>query len=181
MVKRAEDYFEKLYEMFPTVEKSDIKRIVNYGYRMLFKALRRGCDVNIKSKDGFWIYFGQLTNNSVEHHTNYRKKLLEKIHYLYNLRIKNWDGYYYTALLENEYDPKQIEYIIDRPIIKSIDYAKLFFNGFNYIIRFKYPEDLGFIFKKDKMVCKQCEVVLHRDGPMKLADMLVDNKKYEIL
>ena len=55
MVKRTEDYFKQLYEMFPEVEKSDIKRIVNYGFRMLFRLVRRGCDVNLNNKN-FWIY-----------------------------------------------------------------------------------------------------------------------------
>jgi len=33
MVKYVKDYYEEIYKMFPDIPKSDIKRIVDYGWK----------------------------------------------------------------------------------------------------------------------------------------------------
>ena len=44
MVKYVNDYYEELYKMFPEVPKSDIKRIVNYGWKQIYLINSYGCD-----------------------------------------------------------------------------------------------------------------------------------------
>jgi hypothetical protein len=45
MIKTVEDYYDRLYEMFPEVPKEDVRRSVNYGWRKFYWYNLRGCDV----------------------------------------------------------------------------------------------------------------------------------------
>ena len=38
------DYIERIQQQFPYLQESDIKTIVNYGWRMLYLANLAGCD-----------------------------------------------------------------------------------------------------------------------------------------
>jgi len=45
MIKYVDDYIDKLQEKYPNVLRSDIKKIVNFGFRLMFRLVRRGLDV----------------------------------------------------------------------------------------------------------------------------------------
>jgi len=47
MVKRVDDYVDKLCEKYPTILRSDIIKIVNYGFRLMFRLVRRGLDIQL--------------------------------------------------------------------------------------------------------------------------------------
>ena len=66
MLKSVNDYLPELIAQFPTVPPEDVKRAVEYGWRMLYYYNLRGCDTLISStKYRYWFYCGQLTRDSI--------------------------------------------------------------------------------------------------------------------
>lgn len=105
MLTDVSTYLPKLQEQFPTVPPEDIKRAVEYGWRMLYYYNLRGCDTLISStKYRYWFYCGELTRDSLKHFNYYKRMLRRKLRVLYSKKVKEWDGYYYTGLTDKEYN-----------------------------------------------------------------------------
>ena len=101
--KEISDYYEKLYEKFPNVPKADIRRIVNYGWRLIYILTLSGIDIELNNSNFFFL-IGPLFKNSLLHFRNYVRKLKQKVIFLYKKRKTEWDGYYYFALSQAEYE-----------------------------------------------------------------------------
>jgi hypothetical protein len=101
-IKTVNDYIESIHEKFPEVQIQDIKRICTFGFKSLYLHNSYGGDTLIKDND-LWCYIGNLTNNSLKHFNYYARKLAVKIRVLYKRKKIPWDGYYYFALTDNEY------------------------------------------------------------------------------
>lgn len=102
-VKTIQDYYQKLFELYPTLPESDIKRIVLYGWKNFYLYSSYGTDILINRK-GLWFYCGQLMNDSLKYFEYYKKKLSSKIRIFHARNHIPWDGYYYFALTKNQYD-----------------------------------------------------------------------------
>lgn len=102
-LKTVNDYVESVSAKFPDVDINDIKRICTYGFKSLYLHNSYGGDTLIKDND-LWCYIGNLTNDSVKHFNYYARKLAVKIRVLYKRKKVPWDGYYYFALTESEYE-----------------------------------------------------------------------------
>lgn len=193
MYTTVNDYLPKLQEMFPTIKKSDLKRMAEYGWRMFYFYNLRGCDTVIDSKKHkFWMYCGDLYDDSVKFYNYYRKRLRCKLRVLYAKKKIAWDGYYYTFLNDDEYKeilnkkkrrgrPKKYYHFKDKLSFKIQDEAKLYYNWAKYIIKFKYNVDMGYSFHKNDLKCEDFEIVLERESPDKFKDILITNAKYELL
>lgn len=97
------NYIEQLHKSFPTLSTSDIKKIIEYGWRSLYLANLAGCDtLVISTKFNYWFYIGQLQKDSIKHFNYYRRQLIRKIQFIYKRIKPDWDGYYYTGLSEEE-------------------------------------------------------------------------------
>ena len=103
--KTTKDYYDKVSEAFPEVPKKDIERIMNYGWKSVYLHNVYGGDTILKddSKNKFLFYIGNLTFDSLKHFQYYVKKMIVKIRVLYNRAKTQWDGYYYFALSDNQY------------------------------------------------------------------------------
>ena len=80
--KEISDYYEKLYEKFPNVPKADIRRIVNYGWRLIYILTLSGIDIKLNNSNFFFL-IGPLFKNSLLHFRNYVRKLKQKVIFLY--------------------------------------------------------------------------------------------------
>ena len=185
MIKYVDDYIDRLQEKYPNVLRSDIKKIVNFGFRLMFRLVRRGLDVQIQNKD-LWFYIGELTNDSVRHYHYYKRKLLLKIRYIFEQKHK-WDGYYYTAVPEEYYKkltkktPIRTIHLTNATMFKCLDAAKVYYNNMKHFIRFKPIVDLGYSYYKENVTLKQVKLVYSRDKAMALKDLMIDSKNYEIV
>jgi hypothetical protein len=81
-IKTIKDYYEELYKKFPEVDKKDIQRILNFGWKSLYLHNSYGGDVLIRDNN-FWSYIGILTKDSLKHFIRYITKLCIKIRVLY--------------------------------------------------------------------------------------------------
>lgn len=63
-IKHVEDYYDAVSEKFDWVDKEDIKKILNHGFRSLYRLNANGADVTVVDKfddKTFICYFGKFT------------------------------------------------------------------------------------------------------------------------
>lgn len=188
-IKHIQDYYNEIQKKYPDVPMSDIKKILNFGWKSLYQHNSYGGDVCITDNSTF-IYFGRLMCNPIKWFLYYQKKLAIKIRVLFKRRNRNvpWDGYYYFALTkgqEEEYwkqvnrrgRPKKwftfgpiVLYKIKEECIAREARKRIFF-------RVPFAADLGYHIFKREFTTDSAEIVLVRDNKFK--DLLVTNNNYE--
>lgn len=189
-IKYIKDYYEPLYEMFPDVPKKDVQRILNYGWKALYLHNSYGGDTIITDKD-FWSYIGTLRKDSLKHFMYYIKKLTIKLRVLYKRNKIPWDGYYYFALTDKQYEdylkqknkkgrPKKIFKYGNQVLYKILDECKIQEYNRKYIFRIPYISDLGLSFYKQDLTSDKAELIITRDT-QKFKDILISNNNYEFL
>lgn len=189
-VKTVKDYYEQMYEMFPEVPKKDIQRILKYGWKSLYLHNSYGGDTII-TDSSFWSYIGTLRKNSLKHYMYYIKKLTIKLRVLYKRNKIPWDGYYYFALTDNQYEeylkqknkkgrPKKHFKYGNQVLYKILDECKIQEYNRKYIFRIPYISDLGLSFYKKDLTSDKAELIITRDV-QKFKDILVSNNNYEFL
>lgn len=189
-VTKINDYYEKLYEKFPDVPKSDIQRIVKFGWRSIFLHNSYGGDVFLKDND-LWFYIGQLSNNSIKHFKYYIRKLITKIRILYQRRKIEWDGYYYFALNDSAYEnylkqknrrgrPKKNFNFGQVFMYQILDECKLAESAHKYIFRIPYITKVHFKFYIPELITDKAELIITRE-PLKFKDILTNSNEYEFI
>lgn len=188
--KTIQDYYDQIYKEYPTVSKSDIKRILQYGFKSLYLHCSYGGDV-LLNRLGFWFYCGQLTNNSVRWFEYYKRKIKIKLRVLYKRKQIPWNGYYYFALSENQYNdylsqknkkgrPKKNFTFSHVVLYKIYDECNITESGKVAIFKIPMSIDLGFDYYKKEMITDKAELVLVRP-PLKLEDILLSVYDYEFI
>lgn len=184
-----QDYIPKLKELYPDLKEEDIKRIIEYGWRMIYVANIAGCDTLVMSqKHKFWFYIGTLKKDSIEHYNYYKTKLLRKIRFLYYRLKPKWEGYYYLGLTEEEAQPlikkkgrKRIHYSFNNKLVfKDKDSSTLYYSTYPYIIRYKGLVDVGFKKYYETLNIDNPEMVLKKSSST-FEDILVINNDYDLL
>lgn len=189
-VKNAQDYYEQMFELYPTIPKSDIKRILQYGWKSFFLRNSFGGDTLIMRK-GFWFYCGKLMNNSVKWFSYYKNKMCKKLRYMYCIKKIPWDGYYYFSLTRKQYEeylsqknkkgrPKKNFTFQKKILYKIYDECSIFNNGHVALFRVPMPLDLGFTLYKEKFITDKAELILVRE-PLKLEEILLSVYNYEFI
>ena len=189
-VKTIQDYYQKLFELYPTLPKQDIKRIVLYGWKSFYLHNSYGGDVLI-NRLGFWFYSGNLMNNSVRWFEYYKRKMRVKLRVMYKRKQIPWDGYYYFALSQNQYDeylgqknrrgrPKKKFTFSNTLLYKIYDECNITESGKVAIFRISWPLDMGFTNYKEQLITDKAELILVRE-PLKLEDILLSVYDYEFI
>lgn len=189
-IKTVKDYYEQLYERFPGVPKKDIQRILNYGWKSLYLHNSYGGDTFIQDKE-LWCYIGHLKKDSLQYFLYYIKKLSIKLRVLYKRNKIQWDGYYYFALTDQQYEeyigqknkrgrPKK-NFTFNKVFMYQIlDECKIREFGKKYIFRIPYISKVNFKFYVPKLVTDKAELIIKRE-PLKFKDILVYENKYDFL
>lgn len=191
MITTVKTYLPRLQEQFPSVPLEDIKRAVEYGWRMLYYYNLRGCDTLINSTTHkYWFYCGELTKDSMKHFNYYKRMLRRKLRVMYSKKVKTWDGFYYIGLTDAEYNQlnkkgpgrkKQLFTFYNKLLLKSYDEAYVYYSWSKYIIKFQYITDLGYSYFKSELQCKNPETVIIKESPSTFQDILITNHKYTVL
>lgn len=189
-VKKINDYYEELYKLYPDVPKSDIKKILNYGWRLLYLHNSYGGDTLVRDKN-FWCYIGALSNNGLTHFKYYINKLCLKMRILYRRHKVKWDGYYYFAVTDDVYEnyikkigkKKNTKRKINfGPVMmfQILDDCKIQNSGYKYIFRIPYISEISLQFFVPELITNKAELIITRQ-PLKFKDILVENNNYELL
>lgn len=190
VIKTIQDYYEKLYEEYPTIPKEDIRRICLFGIKSLNIHNNYGGDVLI-SRKGFWFYCGQLMNNSLHYFNYYKRKIRVKLRIMYKRKNIPWDGYYYFALSQNQYNnyleqknkkgrPRKNFTFSKIVLYKIYDECSIAESGKVAIFRIPYSAEFGLSLYKTIFTTSQAELVLVRK-PLTFNDILLSNYNYQFL
>lgn len=184
------DYCDQIYQLFPNVPKSDIDKILSFAWKSLYLHNSYGGDTLISSKD-FWCYIGNLKKNPFDHFFYYIRKLTIKLRVLYKRKKIKWDGYYYFALSNSQYE----SYLVQkkkrgRPrkyfnfgtvyIYQILDECKINEYYKKYIFRIPYISKLKSKYFIRDLISSEAELIMVRD-PLKFKDIRVYDNEYEFI
>ena len=184
--KTIKDYYEALSKLFPTICEKDIKQILTFSWKSLYLHNSYGGDLVIKD-DKLWMYVGKLNHNSLEHFQYYIKKLYTKLRVL-RRRKKEWDGYYYFALTNKQYEKylyqinkrgrkrKHFEY---GPVVIYQSYNECSIREYSkqYIFRIPYITYVRDSYFIENLKSDKAELITIRK-PLKFKDIMIQYNKY---
>lgn len=188
--KTIKDYYDQLYAMFPLVSKSDINRILTFSWKSLYLHNSYGGDTLVVDKD-IWCYIGNLKKDPLKHFYYYIRKLTVKLRVLYRRKQIQWDGYYYFALSDQQYQsyleqknkrgrPRKYFKFGTVYLYKILDECKINEHYKKYIFRVPYISELKIKQFTKTLVASNAELLLTRE-PFKFKDILVYENEYEFL
>ena len=103
-LKYIEDYYDQVHEYIPDLTKEDYNTIVTRGFMSMHRTIYFGGDVFLKSnKLGFSVLFGKLFTDKKLYWKYQNIKWRIKCRMKYFSQHLPWDGKYYFALTEEEY------------------------------------------------------------------------------
>lgn len=188
--KTIQDYYQDICKEYPNIPEQDIKRILQYGWKSLYLHNSYGGDI-LLNRLGFWFYSGQLMNNSIKYFNYYKRKMRVKLRVMYKRKKIPWDGYYYFALTENEYNeylkqknkrgrPRK-NFTFSKVILYKI-YDECNISESNRVAIFKVPliMEFGFTIYKEQFQTSEAELILVRN-PLKFDDILLSKYNYQFI
>lgn len=189
-IKTIKDYYNQLYELFPDVPKEDIKRIVNFGWKSLYLHNSYGGDTFIQDKN-IWCYIGKLSDNSLKWFHYYKRKLSLKIRILYRRKKIKWNGYYYFALTDKQYNeyinqkkkrgrPRKIFKFEKIFLYQILNECEISESEKKYIFQIPYMTQLKYKFYISELITDKAELIITRD-PLKFKDILVYENEYDFI
>lgn len=188
--KTIQDYYQKVFEQYPTISQSDIKKILLYGLKSLYLHNSYGGDVLINRK-GFWFYCGQLMKDSIKYFNYYKRKMRIKLRVIYKRKHIQWDGYYYFALTQDQYSnylkqknkrgrPRKKFTFSKVFLYKIYDECSILESNKVAIFKVPYSADLGFTIYKEVFTTSTAELILERE-PLKFEDILFSKYEYQFI
>ena len=188
--KTIKDYYEQVYAAFPDIEQSDINRILTFTLRSLYLHNSYGGDTCISYRN-FWCYIGHLKKDPQQHFFYYLRKLAVKLRVLYKRKRIKWDGYYYFALSEEQYQ----NYLAQRKkrgrprkyftfgtvyLYQIFDECKINEYYKEYIFRIPVITILTMKRFVRNLVSDKAELIVTRK-PLRFKDILIYDNEYEFL
>lgn len=193
MIKTYINYIPKIQELYPTLAKEDIKRILHYGWSQISAINAFGADAIVQggNDSDLWFYTGWLRRNSLKHFAYYKKKIRIKLRILYKRKKIQWDGYYYFGLCNDrvvEYTSqcstrgrKRKHYNFNNiTLYKIYDECRISDLGLTHIFRVKLPIELSFRTYQRKVTLTGVELIKVQ-RPVTFEDVLVNNNNYEFI
>lgn len=188
--KTIKDYYQEIYDKFPTVPKQDINRILSFSWKSVYLHNSYGGDVLITDKD-LWCYIGNLKKNPLDHFYYYIRKLTVKLRVLYKRKKIPWDGYYYFALSDSQYAlymnqknkkgrPRKHFNFGTLYLYQIEDECKINEHYKKYIFRIPYISQLKIKQFVRDLTSDKAELISIRN-PLKFKDILVSNNNYDLI
>lgn len=152
-IKTVNDYVDEVHKKFEYLEKDEIRKILNYGFKIFHYVNYYGGDVILKdtTKLKFLMYTGKLFKRFDSYYKYYIKKYSTKLRMLDKRKKKDWDGYYYFGLTDVAYqeylDQKDDSLIFLENILlfRLLDEVKTY-NQYKHYFKVSYPEYKGYCF-----------------------------------
>ena len=189
-LKKVQDYYDKLYELYPNLPKRDIKRIMQFGLKSFLMHNNYGGDVLLQSPT-MWLYCGKLMTNSIEFFNYYKRKMITKLRISHKRFDIPWDGYYYFGLYKHQYNlylqqknkrgrPKKHFSYGNVVLYKYFDECNLRNSNAIAIFRINLQTDLGLSLYKIDFNTDKAELILERN-PLSFSDILLSNYDYQFI
>lgn len=179
------DYVKAVHEKFPELTEYEVKRILTYGWKMIIQYVCSGNDIMINTTKEF-VFFGYIHRDMLKTFQIYCTKLARRIRYMFKKTYSQWDGHYYFARTEKQYQDylsqhrKKIKTFKDVFLYKLLEEVKIDNHNSQYI--FRLSEDKMSRMKKyyPELKTKEAELIIVRD-PLKMGDILTSQNKFKYI
>lgn len=179
------DYVKQVHEKFPELTESEIKRILVYGWKMILQYISHKNDLHVRTKD-FFCFIGRMPKDTLKMYETYKRKLANRIAYMFKRTEAKWDGYYYFSRTENQYidylKQSKRKYKIFKNVFlyRLLDQLKVDESSNPYI--FRLEEDRTKWLKKyyPEIKTDKAELIIQRD-PMTIQDMMTSQNKFKYI
>ena len=189
-LKKVQDYYEQLFELYPTIPKRDIKRIMQFGLKQFISHNNYGGDVLLTNQN-LWLYCGRLMVDSIKYFEYYKRKIIIKLRILHKRLNIPWDGYYYFGLTKHQYEeylkqkntkgrPKKHFTYGNAVLYKLFDECNLKNSGCVAIFKVPLYSDFGLSIYKPDFKSDKAQLILERD-PLTFKDILTSNYRYQFI
>lgn len=184
-ITRVDDYLDALQEQYPEFSRDELKRILNYGWKMILQYVSYGNDVSIISNK-FFFFIGKIPVSALAAFNTYCYKLAKRIQYMFKRTKSSWDGYYYFALTENQYKEylsqsrRKYKVFKNITLYKLLEECKIKEHNKQYI--FRLTEDRTAWMQKfyKEIKTNKVELIIQRD-PLKMKDLLTSYNKFKYI
>lgn len=188
--KTINDYYDQIADLYPTIPRKDIEKIMLYGIKQLYLINSYGGDTLVRKKD-FWFYCGRLMNDSLKFFYYYKRKMSIKLKVLYKRKHVEWDGYYYFALNNKQYQdylaqkhkrgrPRKHFHFEKILLYKIYDECCIRESSKTVVFRVPWIIEKGDTMFIEKLDTDKAELILERE-PLKLKDILLFNYDYQFI
>ena len=169
--KYVDDYVDRVHEKFPTVSKSAIKRILQFGTKSFYTHNLYGGDVLLRAPY-FTLYCGRMFKSNLVFYKYWKIKYKIKFRIKYKREKRKYDGWYYFGMTEEEYQTYKIQsknkrrksFTLNTFFAFKIFDELLLDRKYKYFFKFKFPVDVGFKFYKKEYSIKNFEYIGKRNG-----------------
>lgn len=184
-IKNINDYVDAVWEIHPEFTRDEIKRILVYGWKMILQYVSFGNDIQILSNN-FFFFIGRIPVSALSAFNTYCSKLAKRIQYMFRRTYAKWDGYYYFARTEPQYEDylkqHKRKYKIFQNVIlyKLLEECKIKEHSRPYIFRLKEDKTRWFQKFYYEIKTDKAELIIQRD-PLKMKDLLTSENKFKYI
>lgn len=152
-IKYVRDYLDQVHERFPEMNKTEINRILLYGFKMFYALNNFGADIILAEKKylKYLMYTGRLYNRFDLYYKYSLIKYSIKYRILDRRKKKEWDGYYYFGMTDEMYRFYESQEDEENKIFENIMLYRLLdelktHNQYKHYFKVKYDEYKGYKF-----------------------------------
>ena len=186
--KYVDDYILEIKAKYYKISKADIKKILCYFWRYVYLFNSYGGDVIISNNKNLWCYFGKLHYDSLAYFKYYIRKLATRLTVLYRRKKIKWNGYYYFALTNEQYEKiikpayrNQKWFTFNNiTLYQILDVCKLLQYGCRYIYQVPLVTTVKHKIFMKEFKTKDAKLIIVREPP-KFKDVLIADNKYDLI
>ena len=184
-ITNVNDYVDSVHEKFPELSRDEVKKILVYGWKMILQYVRAGNDVSMITNKEF-MFIGKIPTNGLSTFKTYCYKLSKRIAYMFKRTNSKWDGYYYFARTENQYQEylkqskKQYKVFKDVFLFKLLEQVKLKSPLAPYIFRLDEEKTKWMNKYYKEIKTKNAELIVVRD-PLNIHEVMTSENKYKYI
>ena len=182
---KIDDYVDAVWEQHPELSREEIKRILNYGWKMILQYVSFGNDVWIVSHKIFF-FIGRIPSSALSTFNNYCYKLAKRIQYMFKRTKSKWDGAYYFARTEAQYldylkqSKKKYKIFQNVKLYKLLEECKVREHSKPYIFRLQEDKTAWITKFYKEIKSDKAELIIQRD-PLKMKDLLTSENKFKYI
>ncbi len=184
------DYIPKLMELYPTISKKDLLRMIKSFQLSFLNLVKKDASIMIRqysrndNVNKFTMIFNNLnTYDSLKAYQRWQRQISKKIRIKYKMLNRQWDGYYYFALSDRFFarilaqKKRSRKYYIFEHIMLYKVFEECLANsrGKKHVFRVPYAVDFGWKCYKPVYECSDFEYI-YRNNEDKLEQVNIDNR-----
>lgn len=169
IIKELDDYLDKVCEKHSRIKRKDIKRILEYGFRMFDGIIRNGGDIYIRDHR-FWASVERYSFDNLSECKYISRKQRIKLRNKYKLHHEKFDGIYYVGIPDAEFELLKKKITKEKKVtLNNVRFFKIKEEAYSWtlndhFLKIYYPIDRGFEFFKDSITIDHYKYIACRNG-----------------